>query len=443
MIALAFSASLISSSTPTFAAASAGARCPKPGNVEIIGSKKYTCIFNGKKFLWNKGVLITQTSGDSRATAKQYPISAINSFRPLEACNIKSTIPTAGSLGFPRDSSVLPSVGSVRGVTLLVDFNDLKDDGNSLRVWKTQHIPTAEKFYKLASYGKMDLKIDLIETVFHINDSVLKYNLDTPHDLPPKPNANPDALISDAVAAADSQVDFSKYDFVNVVTPKTNLIGYEGARGLRMMADGKLLKNGTFGSIREYVDSPTKYNWLVHESGHLLGLIHPFNNSGKFYSGYVIPGWDLMGDAATPTPEFLAWSKNLMGWLDSAQVNCLSAEDKSITTHLITPLSGNAVGTKAVFVKISDTQVLVIENRRASQLDAVKRDQEGVLVYVVDGSIENNLGAVTFLFSKLTTTSDYRLIGTLQPGAGVKYKKVNIKVLSSAVSGDFVSLDIG
>jgi M6 family metalloprotease-like protein len=210
-----------------------------------------------------------------------------------------------------------------------------------------------------------------------------------------------------------------------------------------MMVDGKLLKNGTFGSIREYVDSPTKYNWLVHESGHLLGLIHPFNNSGKFYSGYVIPAWDLMGDAATPTAEFLAWSKNLMGWLDSAQVNCLIAEDKSTTTHLITPLSENAVGTKAVFVKISDTQVLVIENRRASQLDAVKRDQEGVLVYVVDGSIENNLGAVTFLFSKLTTTSDYRLIGTLQPGAGVKYKNVNVKVLSSAVSGDFVSLEIG
>jgi len=149
-----------------------------------------------------------------------------------------------------------------------------------------------------------------------------------------------------------------------------------------------------------------------------------------------------MGDAATPTPEFLVWNKNLMGWLDPAQVNCLSIEDKSKTTHLITPLSESTPGTKAVFVKISDTQVLALENRRTSQLDSVKRDQEGILAYVVDGTIENNLGAVTFLYSKLTTTPDYRLIGTLQPGAGVKYKNVDIKVLSSAITGDYVSVEI-
>jgi hypothetical protein len=95
-----------------------------------------------------------------------------------------------------------------------------------------------------------------------------------------------------------------------------------------------------------------------------------------------------------------------------------------------------------VFVKISDTQVLALENRRTSQLDSVKRDQEGILAYVVDGTIENNLGAVTFLYSKLTTTPNNRLIGTLQPGAGVKYKNVDIKVLSSAISGDYVSVEI-
>jgi M6 family metalloprotease-like protein len=244
------------------------------------------------------------------------------------------------------------------------------------------------------------------------------------------------------MTAADSDVDFSKYDYVNVVTPATTMIGFEGAIGLQHTLDGKLMQRATFGPIREYADSPTKFNWLVHESGHLLGLLHPYNTSGNSYSGYVIPTWDLMGDSPTENPEFLAWHKFLLGWLDSSQINCIDGLSKSSSTHLIAPLTENAAGIKTTIIRLSETQALVIENRRKSSLNAIDESQEGVLTYLVDGTIGQGIGAVTFLFAKLTTTRTNRLLGTLKPGESITHKNVTVKVLSSAIAGDYVSVSI-
>jgi M6 family metalloprotease-like protein len=435
----------LSAPSASFAAPKAGAVCPKVGKIENAGGKKFTCIKSGKKTVWNKGVstsIPSASSPDSRENASKFEVTARTAYSDLEKCKIKSTLGTNESLGFPRNPTALPALGDVNAVTLLVEFDDLKDNGDPLRVWKTQQIPTAENFFSAASYGKMKFKVDLIETVFHIKKSVLAYNLDTHHDAPAKPNAKPYELVTDAISAADPVVDFSKYNVVNVVTPSTTLIGFEGAVGLRTTVDGKLLERATFGSIREYKDALNKYNWLVHESGHNLGLFHPYNNRGDLYKDFIIPTWDLMGDAATPAAEFLAWNKFLLGWLDTNQVNCLESSSKSSTTHLITPLSENTDGVKATVIKLSETQALVIENRRNSSLNRIARNQEGVLVYVVDGSIASNVGAVTILYSKLTKTADDRLIGTLKPGDSVKHKNVTVKVLSSAVAGDYVSVTV-
>lgn len=439
--------------TPTFSfgAPKSGAICPMVGKTEDFGSKRYTCVKSGKKLVWNKGVSIAKqnavqndpkpelTQNNSKENSVIYPVTARETYANLDNCKVKSTLKSSESIGFPRSATAIPSLGLVRGVTLFVEFPDLKDDGNPIRVWKTQQVPTVEKFYKIASYGKLDFKVDLIEKVYLINKSVLSYNLDTHHDAPPKPNAKPYELVLDAMNAADSDVDFAKYDFVNVVTPATTLIGFEGATGIQGTFDGKLFQRATFGPIREYVDSPPKYNWLVHESGHLLGMLHPYSYEN---SGFIIPTWDLMGDAATPNPEYLAWNKFLLGWLDSSQINCLDSTSKTTSIHLITPLTENAPGVKATIVRISETQALVIENRRRSSLNPIEENQSGVLVYLVDGTINPGKGAVTILYSNLTRTYDNRLVGTLKPGDSVRHQNIAAKFLSSAVAGDYVSVTI-
>ena len=37
-------------------AAKAGVSCPKKGQVEVVGTKKFTCVVVGKKLIWNKGI---------------------------------------------------------------------------------------------------------------------------------------------------------------------------------------------------------------------------------------------------------------------------------------------------------------------------------------------------------------------------------------------------
>lgn len=43
--------------SPANAAAKAGAKCTKPGNIEVVKGKTFTCIKSGKKLVWDKGTV--------------------------------------------------------------------------------------------------------------------------------------------------------------------------------------------------------------------------------------------------------------------------------------------------------------------------------------------------------------------------------------------------
>lgn len=469
-------ATLASPLTSANSASISGTNCLKLNSTRTIANVKFTCVKAGKKQVWNKGVVIskiapTPTSTpsptkipnsnanpgpsnstnakpspaqniDSRGNAQKYEVSSSDNFLNMSECNMQTSISGGYSMGWPRMTDAIPSIGNVRGVTLLVEFDDLKHNGDALRVWKTQQIPTAENFFSKTSYNQMNLKIDLIEKIYHLNKSVLSYNLDTPHGTPQKPNANYSGLIRDSILLADPDIDFSKYDFVNIVNPHTNAIGFEGASGSDVVVDGKQIKRATFGPIREYMDDPLKYNWMVHEGGHLLGLMHPYNNFSNPYEYGAYPSWDLMGDSLTRNSEFLIWNKYLLNWVNEKNLNCLSSSKPNEVVQLITPISENNSGNKGVFIRISDSKVLVIENRRASEFNEISRAQEGIVIYTVDGTIEDGRGAVNYLYSTFSNNARGRLLGTVKPGEIVKFRNLTIKVLSSVELGDYVKVTI-
>ena len=67
--------------SPANAAAKAGAKCTKPGNIEVVKGKTFTCIKSGKKLVWNKGV--SQTTGKNISAREQ----AYNSVRLIYNTN--------------------------------------------------------------------------------------------------------------------------------------------------------------------------------------------------------------------------------------------------------------------------------------------------------------------------------------------------------------------
>ena len=67
--------------SPANAAAKAGAKCTKPGNIEVVKGKTFTCIKSGKKLVWDKGV--SQTTGKNISAREQ----AYNSVRLIYNTN--------------------------------------------------------------------------------------------------------------------------------------------------------------------------------------------------------------------------------------------------------------------------------------------------------------------------------------------------------------------
>jgi hypothetical protein len=343
--------------------------------------------------------------------------------------------------GFPRPGISIPTLGEHKAIALFVYFDDLPFEQRQFDEWKNNQIPTFEKYVAAMSYGKLKYKVDTFDKPIHISKSVLTYNLDTAHDAPQKPNANAGGLVSDAVFAVDSEIDFSKYEFINVITPWTRLIGFEGTTGVRLNADGRQFNFASFGPIREYLDDPKKKIWLLHEVGHMMGLIHQFNVRGNWNStGFPI--WSAMANGGSPAPEFLAWERFLLGWLSAEQVRCIENFDQGVFTSKLSSLSAIDSEAKTILIKLGGSQILVIESRRSNDLSILAKEEEGVLIYTIDVNIGGNDGSARLIFNtakiRKSPNGGSGLVGTLQSGEKVASGGIKVEILSSDASGDIV-----
>jgi hypothetical protein len=97
---------------------------------------------------------------------------------------------------------------------------------------------------------------------------------------------------------------------------------------------------------------------------------------------------------STQAIELNAWNRYISDWLKESQIDCLTTEQigtSSIDRNLV-PLVVDSTGIKAQFIRLSSTQILVIEYRKSGGLDAIPSSNEGVLVYTVDMTIPSIKG---------------------------------------------------
>lgn len=69
VISIVISLSAAVSQTPSFAATKAGGSCKTLKQISVSGGKLYTCVKSGKKLVWNKGEVISQTLSYDSAPA--------------------------------------------------------------------------------------------------------------------------------------------------------------------------------------------------------------------------------------------------------------------------------------------------------------------------------------------------------------------------------------
>ncbi|GGU64803.1 peptidase M6 [Streptomyces albospinus] len=212
-----------------------------------------------------------------------------------------------------------------------------------------------------------------------------------------------EAYIKDAVAAADPEVDFSRYDMVYVVATRnapaisfTPTYVYEpGTKGV--VADGKRIKWAvTFGQ--------DMWHWgpklVGHETAHTFGLPDLYAFDAGSDTHRFVGGWDVMGLISGAGPQYFGWESWKLGWTGDSQVVC-RASAGSDTVRLSAVEYGG--GTKLAVVRTGPTTAYVVESRRAALADT-GLCATGALVYKVDSSVETGKGPIRVMDAHPGTT---------------------------------------
>ncbi|MDX2681353.1 M6 family metalloprotease domain-containing protein [Streptomyces soliscabiei] len=328
------------------------------------------------------------------AAAGAGPISLARS-SALAPCMISGRSSVQMSEGVPTTGGYARSTGTVRALTLMIDFSDAPGRGSALSRYR-EFFPKTEQWFRAASYGRLAYHAETpIPHWLRMPKSFRAYGIERGAPFDPGYRE----LVQDIVAAADPTVDFRAYDLLNVlVTPNAGPSALDTVLSVTFagnteapVADGVSVANASFVYSRQDDGSGsydrTGYRVLPHENGHVFGLPDLYTQEG----GGAVGHWDIMSEDWGADNDLLGWHKWKLGWLDASQIAC--AATRGTREYPLTPLS-RAGGPKLVFVPIDGRTGYAVELRaRGGNDEAVCR--AGVLIYKVDADVDTGMGPVT------------------------------------------------
>lgn len=286
------------------------------------------------------------------------------------------------------------------------------------------HFPATSDFFARASYGKFTLRPHPLRHWLRMPKPSTAYAIQRDWSA-----AHRAGYLRDALAAADREVDFSRYDIVYFVAdPDAPGVDSDATKVVNL--DVPLRADGT--DIRRVVTvfekHPPDRLVLAHETGHIFDLPDLYHRpvDGKGDWDTYVGDWDLMGSQFGLAPDLFAWHKWKLGWLDPRQVVCVrgggptrltlealgaaqahtytyaradanadadGGADTSGGTGMGAPVFGQGGGVKLAVVRTGVDRALAFEVRGAAGNDSATCTQ-GVLVYRVRSGSESGGGPV-------------------------------------------------
>ena len=340
--------------------------------------------------------------------------------------------------GFNSDWVAHPRpVGTVKAVVLFVDFPNAKasdvtqvspvDYRQPQPYW--EFLKASVPWFSTASYGRFNLDVTPIYKWYRMPKDSTQWRMDYRSNDPAR-RLSADGqgeFTAAAVAAADADVDFSQYDLIYTV-PARNQTAIASSPELnnyahQIVADGNDLGNGdNFGSDMW----SWGYKLLNHETGHAVSLTEGYNagSGGTFrYMGQ----WDMMGNISGNAPDYVAWNKWKLGWLNDNEVDCVASDGVTEHTLSANALTPDSSSKKLVAIRTGQHTTLVAELRAPLGVDSIAGgntarycESGGILLYTVDSTLRNGLGVYKVLDAMPGSTgwgcSDETSISTMGRG---------------------------
>lgn len=351
---------------------------------------------------------------------------------PVANCKLINTTNLNVAIGWPKIKNSVLSVGRIRVAVLFVDFIDKPTEQNIDPLFS--YLNASNAIFDEISYGRLDFFLDPLKKWLRMSKKSTYYNIN---------RSNSKIPYQEYVQAAVNSAEEHGYNFHGVsllaviANPDAKFDFGPAHLGFDTSAmDGRVKMPFSVTSGQDAWRAGAG-RWLVHESGHTMGLVdlynfeHENNTKTHCFVGY----FSLMGFnfAENRAPGFFGWERWLMGWLDETQVTEYSV---NVTTYTLTPLA-TVGGLKIIVIPTSSTTGIVLESRHAIGIDD-KIPREGVLVYTVDTSIKSGYGPIIVQGAKCGDKE--KMSALLQIGANLVILGFKIEVIEQSAIGEIITI---
>lgn len=360
-----------------------------------------------------------------------------NEFTPANQCQL---LGQDGNLnlnqGFPARAERLPRQGTIRALIVPVDFADVPaNDRPETAFFEMANL--TDEFYQKMSGGAVSFSFQVLPNYVRMPF------LSTFHNLGSWSGGDAAGYWRAALRAADPFVDYSQFDVVYVLSPKTipfSSIAYGPAFPSRTLTDDGYVKNGTFSGADAYQAIPgAGWKWMAHETGHLFGLHDLYTIAPQ---RPTFGDWDLMSNNwSVKAIELSSWNRFLMGWMPPGSYECIvpSAVRTRGSSITLLPIASVGPGVKSIMIPINSAEILVMEYRTTAGLDVVPSNESGLLVYTVSMTIPTIRGGWQVVRPARSTSPNF-VDAALQVGESVSIAGFTITLNSQLGQGLVVSI---
>lgn len=370
-------ASTTSTTTTTIRTPAAGDSCTSTGQQVANSSGVLECRpVSGSRRVYVQ--LSTASSNSAIPSPPQAPAASRESFESCKILDQRSVVLQPWNVAFPlgdrSGSARLPATGVISVALIAVDFSDA--------------VGTAQQLAATASQVE-----EVDRWLNHHSNSRLSFSWRTRFAWTRMPRASTayvwtepgrQATAQMILDATDASFDYSGIDFVFVLLPSS--IGENTRDGVAAINRSLTTAEGTikhlFGGGKffyEFENGVQRELWSawIHE------LLHPVGLPGHGIRGTV----DIMNNQNGKSVVLGAWDSYLLGWLDASENYCILASQLGRVQTRLVPLERRQRGLRSLMVRLNDSQVIVVESRRAEGWGTrLGAGQYGLLVYVIDAT---------------------------------------------------------